>query len=624
MSSVMTPAGRPERRSVDSAVAQATGQPEVRRSTYLIVLLLLSLFAWAPLLYPGYLQVHSGFLPVYNLASLATAPARLHWLPASVVDAGLLRGDGPLAYWLAWLIRPLLGDLGAIKAVFILSLLLGGLGVYLWTRSAARQGCGAPDVAERAGVLGAVVYVLWPPLLAAVYVRGALAEVLLMALLALALAAVAGLRGQVPWTGQFIGWFGLTTLLVAGLFLAQAGLALWAAVLLGLWALWPLGTMPGRLAAVAAVLAGVVLGGTLLWLVAGALSPGGDQVPDFTAHAIYPYQLLAAGWGFGQSTADWKDELPFQLGLAAIGMAILTVVLAAGTWRLSKSNPEPAEEHPEPADGNSTTADSHGAAAVTGSSQPQPTGLDRSELSPAVGQVLLFAALATLVPVLLATTLARPLWYLLPALVHTLSYPWQLLALAGPALALLAGLLLAVERRLALLAPWAGLVALAVLSSYPYLAPRFTQALPDPSAPAIFGGEVALLTRDVPALRPGTPLAVPEGSRDGEALAVTVNWQALQPVDFDYNVFVHAVDENGALLAQWDGQPQRNGEAYPMTSWSVGEVVPSTYRLELAPGMRDRVAAISLGLYDWQTGARLPVGSSDSVVVPLLQVAGAP
>lgn len=620
----MTPAGRPERRSVDSAVAQAAGQPEVRRSTYLIVLLLLSLFAWAPLLYPGYLQVHSGFLPVYNLAGLAAAPARLHWLPSTIADAGLLRGDGPLAYWLAWLIRPLLGDLGAIKAVFILSLLLGGLGVYLFTRFAARPDQVAPDVAERAGILGALVYLLWPPLLAAVYVRGALAEVLLMGLLALALCAVAGLRGQVGGTAWFFGWFGLTTLLVAGLFLAQPGLALWAAVLLGLWALWPLGTAQGRPAAVAAVLAGVALGGAVLWFVAGGFSFGGDQVPDFTAHLVYPYQLLAAGWGFGPSTADWKDELPFQLGLAAMGMAILTVVLAAGTWRLSKSNPEPATEHPEPADGNSTTADSHGAAPVTGSNQPQPTGLDRSKLSPTVGQVLLFAALATLVPVLLATTLARPLWYLLPALAHTLSYPWQLLALAGPALALLAGLLLVVEHRLALLAPWAGLVALVVLSSYPYLAPRFTRALPDPATPAVFGSEVALLTREVQAELPGAPVAAPEASRDEDTVALAVNWQALQPIDFDYNVFVHAVDETGALLAQWDGQPQRDGEPYPMSSWSVGEVVPDTYRLELAAGTRDRVAAVMLGLYDWQTGARLPVGDADSVLVPLPDQAGMP
>jgi uncharacterized membrane protein YwaF len=373
---------------------------------------------------------------------------------------------------------------------------------------------------------------------------------------------------------------------VGGLFLAQAGLALWAVPLLGLWALWPGATRQRRLAAAASVLAGAVLAGILLWLLAGPISPFEHQVSDFAAHAVYPYQLLAAGWGFGTSTPDWKNEMPFQLGLAAIGLATLALVLAVGTGRSG--------------------------------------GADQPEHPSAIRLTLSFAALATLVPVLLATTLARPLWQLLPNLAQTVSYPWQLLALAGPPLALLAGSLLAVERRLALLAAWAGLVALAVLSSYPYLAPRFTQALPDPASPAIFGNQVALLTSEAALVSADTSSA-PEASTGGEeVLAVTVNWQALQPVDFDYNVFVHAVDESGDLLAQWDGQPRRDAEPYPMTSWSVGEVISDTYALPISPADRDRLAAISLGLYNWQTGARLPVGDTDRVLVSIPDAAGAP
>ena len=106
------------------------------RGVYLLALLLLSLFAWAPLLYPGYLQVHSGFLPVFNLADLAASSNKLTWLPSIGVTPDLLRGEGPLAYWLALLLRPLAGDVGAIKGVFALSIIAVGLGVYAWTRRA--------------------------------------------------------------------------------------------------------------------------------------------------------------------------------------------------------------------------------------------------------------------------------------------------------------------------------------------------------------------------------------------------------------------------------------------------------------------------------------------------------
>ena len=75
MSSVTTPAGRRSRRSADSEVSGDAAHRATFRAPYLLVLLLLSLFAWAPLLYPGYLQAHSGFLPVFNLADLACEEA---------------------------------------------------------------------------------------------------------------------------------------------------------------------------------------------------------------------------------------------------------------------------------------------------------------------------------------------------------------------------------------------------------------------------------------------------------------------------------------------------------------------------------------------------------------------
>ncbi len=542
------------------------------RGPYLVALLLLSFFAWAPLLYPGYLQVHSGFLPVFNLADLAASPDKLTWLPTIGVTPDLLRGEGPLAYWLALLLRPLAGDIGAVKGVFALSIIALGLGMFAWARrdlsGVAGDSAGADDPAAtlkgllsaRAGLLAAVVAMLWPPLLATVYVRGALAEALFVAVLAWALWAVAGGRWQVS---RFKHVFA-AALLTAILFWTQAGLALWATALLLAWALWPGAPRRNRGIAAAVVAVGALLGGGLFALLHRGLA---GPALDVAAHAVHPYQFLSPAWGFGASTTGWQDGLPLQLGFAALGLAALTVVLGYGQRARG--------------------------------SQPRFTF-----------HALRFAAIAALVLILLTTTLARPLWSL-DLLAATVTYPWQLYALVGPLLALLAGGLLVVEPRLAVLPVWAATVALVVLSSYAYLAPRFTQVTPDAAAPAILGGNRVTLLDGAVSQDWQSSEGLPVLPRD---LTVTVAWQALQPMDFDYNVFVHAVDAAGNRVAQWDGQPQRAGEAYPMTTWPVGEIVQNSYRLEMDPAAA-QVQRVDIGLYNWQTGERLPVNGDDKVTL---------
>lgn len=578
MSTVTSPTGRRSRRSVDSKTVYGA-EAEAGRGAYLLALLLLSLFAWAPLLYPGYLQVHSGFLPVFNLADLAASSNKLTWLPTIGVTPDLLRGEGPLAYWLALLLRPLAGDVGAIKGVFALSIIALGLGTFAWARRDLSgfegDSAGVDDPAAnpkgllstRAGLLAAMVAMLWPPLLATVYVRGALAETLFMALLAWALWAIAGCRLQVAsgrWQVSRLAVAVSAGALTAALYWTQAGLALWATALLLVWALWPGATGRSRGLAAAAVALGALLGGGLFWLLHRGQGLAG-QALDVAAHAVYPYQLLSPAWGFGVSTPGWQDSLPLQLGFAALGLAALTIILGYGK---------------------------------------------RADVSRFTFHSLRFAAFAALILILLTTTLARPLWGI-DLLAATVTYPWQLYALVGPLLALLAGAAVAVERRLAVLPVWAAAVALVVLSSYAYLAPRFTQVTPDPAAPAIMGAnQVTLLNSGV---QYQTPTATPEISAT-RAITVSVAWQALQPGDFDYNVFVHALDAAGNRVAQWDGQPLRGDEPYPMTTWSVGEIVQNNYRLELDP-VAAPVQHIDVGLYNWQTGERLPVNGDDKVTL---------
>ncbi|MCB0204980.1 MAG: hypothetical protein KDH89_09200, partial [Anaerolineae bacterium] len=96
-----TGTGRRSRRSVDSAIAPDTPPRKRVAPIYLLVLLLLSLFAWAPLLYPGFFQLHSGFQSLFNLADLAEAKEFIRWAPPLASGGGLFQSEGPLAYWLA-------------------------------------------------------------------------------------------------------------------------------------------------------------------------------------------------------------------------------------------------------------------------------------------------------------------------------------------------------------------------------------------------------------------------------------------------------------------------------------------------------------------------------------------
>src|SRR5688500_14006284 len=90
------------------------------------LLLLGCLFVCAPTTYPGYWQSQEGFVPVFNavhsgsLASMATTP-------------DLWRGIGRGAFLLAQPLM-LLGatPVIAVRITFAVSLLLGGLGVYVW------------------------------------------------------------------------------------------------------------------------------------------------------------------------------------------------------------------------------------------------------------------------------------------------------------------------------------------------------------------------------------------------------------------------------------------------------------------------------------------------------------
>ncbi len=89
---------------------------------------------------------------------------------------------------------------------------------------------------------------------------------------------------------------------------------------------------------------------------------------------------------------------------------------------------------------------------------------------------------------------------------------------------------------------------------------------------------------------------------NSDTAGLTLYWQSLQPADKNYSVFVHLLDENGKLLGQHDGEPG-NGRL-PTSMWLPGEILADSHPLTL-PGSGPYTLAV--GVYDWQTGQRLPV-----------------
>jgi len=99
----------------------------------------------------------------------------------------------------------------------------------------------------------------------------------------------------------------------------------------------------------------------------------------------------------------------------------------------------------------------------------------------------------------------------------------------------------------------------------------------------------------------------------GDVLALTLYWEALEPVAHDYTVFVHLLGEHDRVIAQRDAPPGLG--ARPTSRWTPGLVVADPYLLALPEAAYAPDQAVwEVGLYDAGTGQRLPTaGGGDNV-----------
>ncbi len=328
----------------------------------------------------------------------------------------------------------------AVESIFGLSVLGSAAAMYLFVRAwGGRQ----------AAMVAALTYVYFPYHLLNLYVRANLAESMAFVWMPLCLWTMRQLLVRTHNSWRDYWWLVGLALSYAGLMLTSNLIVVLFSPLLALYALvltlvhsapangrniaigpWIGGALRRGLPGVVGLLAGLGLS-TIFWLPMlleyrwVRVDQWFDGRYDFSGHFVEWYQLFSPHWGFGVSMVGPDDPIGFQLGVAALLLAVAGVILV---W--------------------------------------PKAGQLRWEIGVWVAGALL--------SVLVALTWAAPLWEvpLIGALLSSAQFPWRWLSITTVALSALAALpLLGMpdHGRHGLSLGVVALVAVVLLSSYPLL-----------------------------------------------------------------------------------------------------------------------------------------------------------
>ncbi len=103
----------------------------------------------------------------------------------------------------------------------------------------------------------------------------------------------------------------------------------------------------------------------------------------------------------------------------------------------------------------------------------------------------------------------------------------------------------------------------------------------------------------------------PAALHPGDVLEVTVYWSPPTRTALPYTVFIHLFDPAAGSLAQRDTYP--GGGNWATTVWDPGRPFVETYRLHLPSAAAPGSGYILLGLYERNSGERLPLHGADAV-----------
>jgi 4-amino-4-deoxy-L-arabinose transferase-like glycosyltransferase len=99
----------------------------------------------------------------------------------------------------------------------------------------------------------------------------------------------------------------------------------------------------------------------------------------------------------------------------------------------------------------------------------------------------------------------------------------------------------------------------------------------------------------------------------GGKLSLTLYWKALAEIDASYTVFIHLLDAEDKIWGQRDSLPG-NG-MLPTTGWLPSEVIADPYDVSVQPDAPPGLYVIQIGMYQAETGERLPIINQKGQVV---------
>ena len=100
-----------------------------------------------------------------------------------------------------------------------------------------------------------------------------------------------------------------------------------------------------------------------------------------------------------------------------------------------------------------------------------------------------------------------------------------------------------------------------------------------------------------------------EVASPGGVVRVELYWWAMAPMDEDYAVFVHLLDDEGRVKWQHDGAPAFGTR--PTSSWQPGDVVADVHEIPLPPDAPTGAYRVEVGVYSPLTWQRLRILDTD-------------